>query len=106
MLLKRVEVCERYKKPSINHSGNCLIMFQKFFKELRSAKIPVSIREYLTLLEGVDKNVANDSLNEFYYLSRTTLVKDERDLDKFDQVFLSYFSRNRLFIRYFWARRP
>ena len=66
-------------------------MFQKFFKELRSAKIPVSIREYLTLLEGVDKNVANDSLNEFYYLSRTTLVKDERDLDKFDQVFSHIF---------------
>ena len=66
-------------------------MFQKFFKELRSAKIPVSIREYLTLLEGVDKNVANDSLNEFYYLSRTTLIKDERDLDKFDQVFSHIF---------------
>ena len=62
-------------------------MFQTFFKELRAAKLPVTIREYLTLLEGVDKNVANDSLDGFYYFARTALVKDERDLDKFDQVF-------------------
>ena len=66
-------------------------MFQTFFKELRAAKLPVTIREYLTLLEGVDKNVANDSLDGFYYLARTALVKDERDLDKFDQVFSHVF---------------
>ncbi|WP_418152116.1 VWA domain-containing protein [Litorimonas sp. RW-G-Af-16] len=62
-------------------------MFHTFFSELRRAKIPVSIREYLTLLEGVDKGVANESLDGFYFLARTALVKDERDLDKFDQVF-------------------
>ena len=66
-------------------------MFQSFFSELRAAKIPVTIREYLTLIEGVDKGVANDSLDGFYYLSRTALVKDERDLDKFDQVFSHVF---------------
>jgi len=62
-------------------------VFQSFFKELRAAKIPVTIREYLTLLEALDKNVPEDSLDGFYYLSRTALIKDERDLDKFDQVF-------------------
>ena len=66
-------------------------MFHTFFKELRAAKLPVTIREYLTLLEGVDKNVANDSLDGFYYLARTALVKDERDLDIFDQVFSHVF---------------
>ena len=62
-------------------------MFQTFFSELRAAKIPVTIREYLTLLEGLDKNVPEESLDGFYYLARTALVKDERNLDKFDQVF-------------------
>lgn len=66
-------------------------MFHHFFSELRRASVPVSIREYLTLLEGVDKGVADESLDGFYYLSRTALVKDERDLDKFDQVFSHVF---------------
>ena len=62
-------------------------MFHTFFSELRRANVPVSIREYLTLLEALDKGVAQQSMDNFYYLSRTALVKDERDLDKFDQVF-------------------
>jgi uncharacterized protein with von Willebrand factor type A (vWA) domain len=62
-------------------------MFHHFFSELRRASVPVSIREYLTLLEGVDKGVAEESMDGFYHLSRAALVKDERDLDKFDQVF-------------------
>lgn len=66
-------------------------MFHSFFTELRAAKVPVSIREYLTLLEGVEKGVAHESLDGFYYLSRTALVKDERNLDKFDQVFSHVF---------------
>jgi len=66
-------------------------MFHTFFTELRAAKVPVSIREYLTLLEGVEKGVADESLDGFYYLSRTALIKDERDLDKFDQVFSHVF---------------
>jgi hypothetical protein len=66
-------------------------MFHDFFTELRAAKVPVSIREYLTLLEALDKNVANDSVNDFYFLSRSALVKDERNLDKFDQVFSHVF---------------
>jgi len=62
-------------------------MFQTFFNELRAAKIPVTIREYLTLIEALEKKVIEDSVDQFYYLSRTALIKDERDLDKFDQVF-------------------
>jgi uncharacterized protein with von Willebrand factor type A (vWA) domain len=66
-------------------------MFHDFFTELRAAKVPVTIREYLTLLEALEKNVANDSVDDFYYLSRSALVKDERNLDKFDQVFSHVF---------------
>ncbi len=62
-------------------------MFLKFFTELRGAKVPVSLREYLTLLEGLDQDLAEKKVEDFYYLSRACLVKDERNLDKFDQVF-------------------
>ncbi|MBT3661011.1 MAG: VWA domain-containing protein [Rhodospirillaceae bacterium] len=62
-------------------------MFIDFFLKLRDAKVPVSLREYLTLVEGVDADLANYDVLDFYYLSRATLVKDERNLDKFDRVF-------------------
>ncbi len=66
-------------------------MFVNFFQELRSAKIPVSLREYLTLLEALDRDVIDRKIEDFYFLSRSALVKDERNLDKFDQVFGSVF---------------
>ncbi len=62
-------------------------MFVQFFHELKSASIPVSLREYLSLLEALDADVIERRVNDFYYLSRSALVKDERNLDKFDQVF-------------------
>ena len=62
-------------------------MFTNLFYELKSAKLPVSLREYLTLLEAMDQRIVQYDLNDFYYLSRSALVKDERNLDKFDQVF-------------------
>ena len=62
-------------------------MFQHFFTELRQAKLPVSLKEYLTLLEALDKGVIAPKVDDFYYLSRAALVKDERHLDRFDQVF-------------------
>ncbi|RDI60869.1 vWA domain-containing protein [Microvirga subterranea] len=62
-------------------------MFLTLFTELRAAKIPVSLREYLSLLEALDQDLADKSVEEFYYLSRACLVKDERHFDKFDQVF-------------------
>jgi uncharacterized protein with von Willebrand factor type A (vWA) domain len=62
-------------------------MFISFFLELRAAKVPASLREFLTLLEAMQKRVAAFDIDEFYYLARTTLVKDERFLDRFDRVF-------------------
>ncbi|MGB6566599.1 MAG: VWA domain-containing protein, partial [Xanthobacteraceae bacterium] len=62
-------------------------MFATFFHELKSAGVPVTLREYLTLMEAMEKNVASRRIEEFYYLSRAALVKDERNLDKFDRVF-------------------
>ena len=62
-------------------------MFINFFLELRAAKMPTSLREFLTLLEGMQQRVALFDIEEFYFLSRTTLVKDERHLDRFDRVF-------------------
>jgi uncharacterized protein YbaP (TraB family) len=62
-------------------------MFLNFFDELRTAKVPVTLKEYLALLEGMDKHVIDMKVEEFYYLSRAILVKDERNLDKFDRVF-------------------
>ncbi|MEM8920504.1 MAG: VWA domain-containing protein, partial [Pseudomonadota bacterium] len=62
-------------------------MFQHFFNELRDARVPVSLKEYLSLIEAVDKGAIGNSVDEFYYLSRSALVKDERHLDKFDKVF-------------------
>src|ERR1700746_250174 len=62
-------------------------MFFSFFAELRGAKVPVSLREYLTLMEAMQKRVAAFDIEDFYFLARTALVKDERHLDKFDRVF-------------------
>jgi len=62
-------------------------MFVNFFMTLREHGVPVSLREYLTLMEGMKQGLANHSLNDFYFLSRATLVKNESNLDKFDQVF-------------------
>ena len=62
-------------------------MFTNFFYELRKAKVPVSLREYLTLLEGMQAGLANYRIDDFYFMSRCMLVKDEKNLDKFDRVF-------------------
>jgi len=62
-------------------------MFMRFFTELRDAKIPVTLKEYLVLMEALDKAVIDRSVDDFYYLSRSALVKDEKNLDKFDRVF-------------------
>ncbi|MEC9346323.1 MAG: VWA domain-containing protein [Pseudomonadota bacterium] len=62
-------------------------MFVNFFLELRQNKVPATLREYLTLLEAMKAQVTEYRVEEFYYLARATLVKDEKNLDKFDQVF-------------------
>ena len=66
-------------------------MLIDFFFTLKDAKIPVTIKEFLTLLEAMQKNVIDASLDDFYYLSRLTLVKDEAHFDKFDRAFGMYF---------------
>ena len=66
-------------------------MFLQFFTSLREAQVPVTLREYLTLMEALDADLAEQSVDNFYYLSRAALVKDERNLDKFDRVFGSVF---------------
>ena len=66
-------------------------MLIDFFYTLRDAKIPVTIREFLSLLEALDKGVIATSLDDFYYLARLTLVKDEAHFDKFDRAFGMYF---------------
>lgn len=66
-------------------------MLIDFFYQLKEARVPVSIKEFLTLLEALDKRVISGSLDDFYYLARTCLVKDEKHFDKFDKVFGSYF---------------
>jgi uncharacterized protein len=72
-------------------------MLIDFFYTLRSAKLPVSVKEYLTLLEAIKEGVVGPTsedgynIDDFYYLSRTTLVKDEKHFDKFDRAFATYF---------------
>jgi uncharacterized protein with von Willebrand factor type A (vWA) domain len=72
-------------------AGNLYPMFLQFFTSLRDAQVPVTLREYLTLMEALDADLADQTVENFYYLSRAALVKDERNLDKFDRVFGSVF---------------
>ncbi|WP_413459698.1 vWA domain-containing protein [Herbaspirillum huttiense] len=66
-------------------------MLIDFFYTVKQAGVPASIKEFLTLLEVMDKQVISPSLDEFYFLSRLTLVKDEAHFDKFDRAFGAYF---------------
>jgi uncharacterized protein with von Willebrand factor type A (vWA) domain len=66
-------------------------MFLPFFLELKAAKVPVSLREYLSLLEGMKAGLVDYDVEGFYYLARSALVKDERYIDRFDQVFSHVF---------------
>ena len=66
-------------------------MFLPFFDALRSGGVPVSLREYLTFLEGMKRGLATYDVEAFYYLARTAMVKDERNIDKFDRAFATAF---------------
>jgi uncharacterized protein with von Willebrand factor type A (vWA) domain len=66
-------------------------MFVTFFQELKAAGLPVTLREFLTLMQAMEKDLADRRVDNFYYLSRAALVKDERNLDKFDRVFARVF---------------
>ena len=66
-------------------------MLIEFFLKLKQGGLPVSVREFLTLLEALDKRVIGSSVDDFYYLSRACMVKDESNYDKFDRAFGAYF---------------
>ncbi|GGB16976.1 vWA domain-containing protein [Allosediminivita pacifica] len=66
-------------------------MFVPFFKTLRRAGVPVSLREYLAFLAGLRAGLATYDTEAFYYLARTAMVKDERHLDRFDRAFAHSF---------------
>lgn len=66
-------------------------MLIDFFMTLRAAKLPVSIKEHLILLEALQAGAIEPSLDDFYYLARATFVKDERHFDRFDTAFGAYF---------------
>ena len=66
-------------------------MLIDFFLKLKTAKVPVTTKEYLMLIEGMQKGVVGASIDDFYYFSRTCLVKDEANFDKFDRAFGEYF---------------
>ena len=66
-------------------------MYAGFFFELRRAEVPVTLREYLTLLEALQSGAAGYRIESFYHLARAALVKDERYFDRFDRVFASWF---------------
>ncbi len=67
-------------------------MLINFLYHMRAARLPVSAKELLTLLEALKKGVIQPSIDEFYFLSRATLVKDEALYDKFDRAFGEYFN--------------
>ena len=66
-------------------------MFVPFFETLRTAGVPVSLREYLSFLEAMKARLVTYDIEGFYYLARTAMVKDERNLDKFDRAFAASF---------------
>lgn len=67
-------------------------MLLPFFTALRDAKVPVSMKEWLHLMEAMDRDVAGRKVDDFYHLSRAVLVKDEKHYDRFDQVFGKVFA--------------
>ena len=66
-------------------------MLINFFMTLKEERLPVSFTELFSLLECLKKNIAFGKVEDFYYLSRLCLVKDEKNFDKFDKAFAKYF---------------
>ena len=66
-------------------------MLINFFMTLRSERLPVTLTELFSLLDCLEKNLAFADVDDFYYLSRLCMVKDEKNFDKFDRAFSRYF---------------
>ncbi len=67
-------------------------MFLRFFEALRAAGVPVSLREFLGFLDGMQAGLATYDPDAFYHLARLTMVKDERHIDRFDRAFAACFA--------------
>lgn len=67
-------------------------MFLPFFDNLRKAGVPVSLRKFLSFLDGMKAGLATYDVEAFYFLARTVMVKDERHLDRFDRAFATSFA--------------
>lgn len=67
-------------------------MLLNLFNEMRAARVPVSVRELLDLINALEQRVTFADMDEFYFLARAILVKDERHFDKFDRAFSAYFN--------------
>src|SRR5262245_44217450 len=66
-------------------------MLTDFFFQLKQNSVPVTIKEFLTLIEALKQHVDTNGLDQFYYLARVCLVKDEQHFDRYDRVFDTYF---------------
>ena len=66
-------------------------MFIQFFLELKKSNVPVSILEFITFLKALDKRIVIYDIEAFYYLARITLIKNEKNIDKFDIIFHKFF---------------
>ena len=81
-------------------------MLVRFFTDLRAGGVPVTLTEFLTLLEALEARVAALSAEEFYYLARLALVKDERNFDRFDRIFAEHFEGARKLFEKIVAELP
>ena len=82
-------------------------MFLKLFQALRLSGIPVTIREYLDMLTGLEKGICNNnSIEEFYHFSKMSLIKDEKYFDRFDKVFENFYELNKEFYKEIKSKIP
>ncbi len=82
-------------------------MFLKLFQALRLSGIPVTIREYLDMLAGLEQGICNNnSIEEFYHFSKMSLIKDEKYFDRFDKVFENFYELNKEFYREINSKIP
>jgi len=82
-------------------------VFLKLFQALRLSGIPVTIREYLDMLAGLEQGICNNnSIEEFYHFSKMSLIKDEKYFDRFDKVFENFYELNKEFYREINSKIP
>ncbi len=81
----------RFGRDSASHCTSGRPMLTRFFFALREAGIPVSLTEHLTLLKALEAGVAGYDVDDFYYLARAAMVKDEKHFDRFDRAFAAHF---------------